>query len=140
MMKKLIICGLFALLLGAIIIAFRQDSPHDEMIRILQKINKQNNNTGNPFNQEAKIAFYDSLLKKPGNSQNQYLLSAKASLLLKAGKEDQSVKIYENLLYHMDFMLGDNMLPDLGIAYMRLGERNNCMLNHNGSSVLPSLL
>lgn len=57
MMKKLIICGLFALLLGAIIIAFRQDSPHDEMIRILQKINKQNNNTGNPFNQEAKIAF-----------------------------------------------------------------------------------
>ncbi|WP_419700885.1 CRTAC1 family protein [Mucilaginibacter sp. NFX135] len=136
MMKKLMICGLVALLLGTIIIAFRQDSPHDEMIRILQKINKQNNNTGHPFNQEAKIAFCDSLLKKSGNSQNQYLLASKASLLLKAGKEEQSVKIYENLLYHMDFMLGDNMLPDLGIAYMRLGERNNCMLNHNGSSCI----
>lgn len=136
MMKRLTTCVLSVLLLGAIIIACRQDSSHDEMIRILQKINKQNYSTGNPFNQEAKIAFYDSLLKKPGNNQNQYLLSAKASLLLKAGKEEQSVKIYEDMLYHMDFMLGDNMLPDLGIAYMRLGERSNCMLNHNGSSCI----
>lgn len=41
MMKKLAICGLFALLIGATIIAFRQDSPHEEMIRILQEINKK---------------------------------------------------------------------------------------------------
>jgi hypothetical protein len=30
----------------------------------------------------------------------------------------------------------DEILPDIAIAYMRLGERSNCMLNHNGSSCI----
>ena len=90
----------------------------------------------NPFNPESKLAHYDSLLHIPGNEQNKYALQAKASLLLKTGGEKESVQIYENLVNRMDFMSIASMMPDIAIAYMRLGERSNCMLNHNGSSCI----
>jgi len=34
----------------------------------------------------------------------------------------------------MDPSVSEQMLPEAAIACMRLGERNNCMLNHTGSS------
>jgi hypothetical protein len=46
------------------------------------------------------------------------------------------VKIYKDLLQRMDFMELSDKMSDIGIAYMRLGERSNCMLNHNGSSCI----
>src|ERR1700743_742151 len=36
----------------------------------------------------------------------------------------------------MDTTEVNGMLPGMAIAYMRLGERTNCMLNHNGSSCI----
>ncbi len=98
-------------------------------------MNKKNYNVENPFNPEVKKAFIDSLLKTAGNTQDYVnLLAVKASLALKVGKEEESVKTYEDLVTKMDVMSVDRMMPDMGIAYMRLGERSNCMLNHNGSS------
>ena len=90
----------------------------------------------NPFNPEAKIAYCDSLVKIPPNDQDSYLLSAQASLLLMAGQEEKSVGIYENIINKLEFMPSDRLLSEVGIAYMRLGERSNCMLNHTGSSCI----
>jgi len=90
----------------------------------------------NPFNPEAKIAYCDSLVKIPPNDQDSYLLSAQASLLLMAGQEEKSVNIYENVINRLEFMPSDRLLSEVGIAYMRLGERSNCMLNHTGSSCI----
>ncbi len=107
------------------------------MVQLLKDLNKRNYNIENPFNPEVKLAHIDSLLKAPGLRYDKTsLLISKASLALKAGKEEEAVKTYEDLVKKMDFMSIDEMMPELGIAYMRLGERSNCMLNHNGSSCI----
>jgi hypothetical protein len=114
----------------------RAPSSHQEMITILQKLDKRNDDIANPFRPQGKIAHCDSLLQMPGNSRNAYTLLAKAPLLLQAGQEQKSVAIYEDIVKRMDSTEVNSMLPGMGIAYMRLGERTNCMLNHTGSSCI----
>lgn len=126
----------FVLLTGLTMLSSRRYSSHDEMVSILEKIKAKNNDISNPFNPNVRIDFCDSVLKKGVTSQNAYLLPLKASLLLRAGQEEESVKAYEYLINQMDFMSIDDILPNVGIAYMRLGERSNCMLNHTGSSCI----
>ncbi|WP_183565230.1 CRTAC1 family protein [Mucilaginibacter sp. SP1R1] len=131
------ITGSILLLLGiSMIISCQSSSSHTEMITILQQLKKRNYSIANPFNQEAKIAYCDSALRVTPPGVNSHLLSSKASMLLKQGQEQKSVDIYEKLMQHIDFMSVDRMMPDIGIAYMRLGERSNCMLNHTGSSCI----
>jgi hypothetical protein len=122
--------------LGFTIIASSQTSSHEDMVQLLQQINRQNIKISNPFNPEAKIAFCDSLLRSDPGMQSNYILGSKAGLLLKKGKEQESVAIYEELIDKMDYMSTTQILPDIAIAYMRLGERSNCMLNHTGSSCI----
>ena len=107
---------------------------HQQMIRILKELQKKNSALANPFNPEVKKAHVDSLLKKHGNEHNPFLLESAASLGLKTGQEQQSVQAYEELIKNADYMSLVRMMPDIAIAYMRLGEKNNCMLNHNGAS------
>jgi len=135
-MKRRTIPGVIILLFGFILITACKKSSHQQMIDILQEVNKRNKTFLNPFSPEVKLAHCDSMLKILGNEHNTYLLNLRAALSLKAGKEEQSVKTYEDLIRGMDFMAIDGMMSDVGIAYMRLGERNNCMLNHNGSSCI----
>jgi hypothetical protein len=52
------------------------------------------------------------------------------------GQEQKAVDIYEKLMKSTNFYTVNDMLPGMGIAYMRLGERTNCMLNHSGSSCI----
>lgn len=113
-----------------------QPSSHEQMVQILKILNKKNHRKSNPFNPEVKAAYLDSLLKIKGNEHDVALLNGKAALILKGGQEEQSVKIYEDLINRVDFMYLDKLMPDLAISYMRLGERNNCILNHNGSSCI----
>jgi hypothetical protein len=133
---KIIIAAV--LLVAFTFIAFHRSSPspHEQMVMILRGLRNRNADISNPFNPENKLAHVDTLLKLPHNSKNVYTLSAKASLLLKAGDEQQSVNIYEDIIHRMDFSALNNMLPNMAIAYMRLGERSNCMLNHTGSSCI----
>jgi len=122
--------------IGFTIIASSPKSSHQEMIELLEQLNKKNTNLANPFNPEVKIAYCDSVVKISPNDQDSYLLSAQASLLLMAGQEEKSVSIYENIINKLEFMPSDRLLSEAGIAYMRLGERSNCMLNHTGSSCI----
>jgi hypothetical protein len=126
--------GFTILLLGFTIVKFYNKSASQEMVGILSDLNKRNYTVANPFNPEVKYAYVDSVLKLPNVGQSTYFLSEKAALALKVGKEEEAVKIYEDLVKQTDFMSIDAMMPNMGIAYMRLGERSNCMLNHNGSS------
>jgi len=133
-----VIISAVALLCITGFIAYRnvEPSPHAQMVDLLRNLEKRNNSMANPFNPETKLSYVDSLLKQPGNSENIYSLGEKAPLLLKEGQEQKAVDIYENLLNKMDFGAVNDMFPNMAIAYMRLGERNNCMLNHTGSSCI----
>ena len=87
--KKKII-GAVALLALAIGITayYRSPSSHQQMVEILQTLRKRNLNTENPFSPEVKWVYIDSMLKRPGNEKNLYLLNLRASLALRSGRED----------------------------------------------------
>jgi len=134
--KKTAVIKLIILLFALSFTASCNRSSHKEMIKILKEESKRNYNPSNPFSPEAKMASLDSVLKTGYDKQNINILSQKAALLIKIGHEQEAVSIYENIIKQMDTTARKALLPDMGIAYMRLGERTNCMLNHNGSSCI----
>ena len=111
-------------------------SPHDQMVQLLQQLNQRNTNPKNPFDAVTKLASVDSMINISYPTVDVEQMGKKASLELQAGHEQQSVNIYEQLLKQPDHMMINHFMPDMAIAYMRLGERTNCMLNHNGSSCI----
>jgi tetratricopeptide (TPR) repeat protein len=133
---KIILTATLLCAFGLIAYRYIEPSSHLQMIQLLRQLEKRNTNMANPFNPESKLAHCDSVLSQPAGSKNIYSLAAKAQLLLKIGKEQESVDIYEDLINRMDFSTVNDMLPNMAIAYMRLGERSNCMLNHTGSSCI----
>jgi VCBS repeat protein/ASPIC/UnbV protein len=132
---------LLLLCLAGIIVSCHHQPPvpttsHEKMIALLKKLNQRNQNILNAFDPDAKLAYCDSLLKAQGDDPDYNLLAIRASLALRLGKEEEAVHNYHELLPKLDFVSADNVMPDVAIAYMRLGERTNCMLNHNGSSCI----
>jgi hypothetical protein len=133
---RIILGGVLMCALGSIAYRYAEPTYHQQMVQLLHQLEKRNTNMANTFNPESKLAHCDSILSLPNAGKNIYLLAAKAQILLKTGREQESVNIYEDLLRQGDFNAINDMLPNMGIAYMRLGERSNCMLNHTRSSCI----
>jgi len=136
--KRNIIIGasLIILLITVGFVASYRESSHQQMVGILETLNKRNYSFSNPFCPDGKLDYCNFALKTEGDNKDINLLNLKAALDLKAGREEESVSTYEELVRRTDFMQIDRIMPDVAIAYMRLGERSNCMLNHNGSSCI----
>ncbi|MXV51172.1 CRTAC1 family protein [Pedobacter sp. HMF7647] len=112
-------------------------NPHKEMVKILADINKRNFSVKNPDSPEAQLLRCDSTIKKTSQRGDlNFLNYVKASLLVKTGQEKQASLIYEDLLDRMNPEVSKQMLPEAAIAYMRVGERSNCMINHSGGSCI----
>ncbi len=110
--------------------------PPANMAVLLQQLKKRNYNPQNIFSSDARLATSDSILKADPQNFNVQLLSQKALLELQEGHEQQAVDIYNKISKLPRYMNPLNVLPDQAVGYMRLGERTNCMLNHNGSSCI----
>jgi tetratricopeptide (TPR) repeat protein len=110
-------------------------SSHKEMVRILTEESKRNYSDLNANCPEAQLANCDSdLLTRTNQGDINFLNYVKASYLVRVGQEQKAVSIYDNLIERMDPMVSQQMLPEAAIAWMRVGERNNCVLNNTGSS------
>jgi len=130
------IIRVIALLLVVCFITSCHRSSHKEMIDILKDVYKRDYNPLNTFSPEAEMASVDSQLSENGNGQSMKLLSIKGIVALKIGHEQEAISAYESMLKNASPSERQDILPDLAIAYMRLGERTNCMLNHTGSSCI----
>ncbi|WP_290304064.1 CRTAC1 family protein [Mucilaginibacter flavus] len=107
-----------------------------KMADLLQQLKKRNYNSQNIFSSDARLASCDSLLKVDSPNYNAQLLSKKALFELQEGHEQQAVDIYTKISRLPRYMNPINVMPDQAVAFMRLGERANCMLGHNGSSCI----
>lgn len=110
------------------------------MIDLLQEEDKLDDNPGNVFSPAAKIRYCDSLLHN--SSDNEVLFKArreKANAILQLGDEKKAINIYQNLL---DGISPGNIeqrhlvMKDLAVAYLRSGERTNCIHNHSAESCI----
>jgi hypothetical protein len=126
-------------LLGSLFDCSRKPSCHDEMIAILQKVKRYTFDERNTFSPAAKLLYMDSLLRLEHTKPDEKLFCEylKANILLELGEEEKAVEILEAIARH-DYYNRFRVLRDLGIAYLRLGERSNCISNHAAAScILP---
>jgi hypothetical protein len=98
----------------------------------------------NPFYPEAQLAFFDSLELTPslGRPRAMAVQLYKSMTLLKLGQEKQAIEILCALVEKADMNNESRLFLEarkqLGLAYVRMGERNNCVLNHSaGSCIFP---
>lgn len=106
-------------------------SSHQQMVDMLRGQQVKYQSFLNSFSPEMQLDYCNNALSQENNNSVP-LLSMKANLLLKVGQEQNSINVYQDVMNRLG--IDNNIMPELAIAYMRLGERSNCMLNHNGSS------
>ena len=114
--------------------------PNQGMIDLLHAADEYDFNPDNVFSPGAKIKFCDSVLN---NSSDKELLMKvlrdKANSFLQLGEEQKAITIFEDLLNkipHGNLEQRQMALKDLAVAYMRLGERTNCIRNHSAESCI----
>ncbi len=111
-----------------------------EMIRLLASVAEKHTDPSNPFSEVAKLRYYDSVLKSsPPFVDSINAEFFKANALLEKGEEQLAIEGFERLISRVpanDKASMDALLRQLAIAYLRLGERVNCIINHSGESCI----
>ena len=143
--RKLLIATIAVVVLGTVCFAYIQrHSALDGPTRLYRAALVPVHTRENPFYPEGQLELYDSLAQEhPGFGRSEMMLHAfRAQILLQMGREKDATTDLENFMQHTE---GDNTDPFyknaekmLSLAYLRLGERSNCISNHmGGSCVFP---
>ncbi len=96
-----------------------------------------------PFDFSARERQLRSALEKADTTERMKHALPHANLLLHAGETEAAIARYEEFDRYLtdnglrlDSMLATQLRTMLGLSYLRLGERENCLLNHNADSCL----
>jgi tetratricopeptide (TPR) repeat protein len=134
---KLVIKNIVPLLL--IVACKSTTSSNKEMVSLLEQVSNQVSVADNPFSPEAQKARLDSLIAVTHEPYELFDLKSSLGLtLLKLGEEQKAIEVYEGLLKTAETGMFDKekVLPQLALAYMRLGEKVNCLHNHSAESCI----
>lgn len=107
------------------------------MINLLSEVARSTCVVTNPFCPEAKLAFYDSIIKNPKSTKSALATYYKAITLLEMGDEQQSIDSFSavlNQVHPKDHETTNMVLQWLAMGNVRLAERTNCVSNHNAQS------
>ncbi len=130
----------FLILMVLIFSCHTKPLPNQEMINLLRDAAKYERDAQNPFCPDATIKFCDSVLEASSDPAEIFQAkNEKAVALLQSGQEQKAIEIYEELLSRIsiaDFDRRHQVMKDLAISYMRLGERTNCIHNHGAESCI----
>lgn len=113
-------------------------SCHDEMIALLRETHAETAKAANNFSPEAKLPYMDSLLARPHTTLDEarFCNLLKANILLELGREREAIGILEVLVKQVKVGEPPRVLKTLGVAYMRQGERANCIAKHASESCI----
>lgn len=137
MRRNLLTCLLLTIMLS-VLVACNSSNPNDGMVQLLEQVKAKEYVYGNFFFPPTTIKYCDSVLKAPfGYLSEKELNFTKGAALLQLGDEKSAINILEYQLRKTP----DNdreqrvlIMKELAIAYMRLGERTNCLHNHTAQS------
>ncbi|CAN5479822.1 hypothetical protein BH09BAC3_BH09BAC3_34820 [soil metagenome] len=128
------------LLMCGIISCKPKPSGTEQMVTILKKIHDDSRIYTNTLYPEAGLIYVDSVLAVGQNPDEQLRFKyLRAKLLTALGKEDQAIIQFDDLIKgdQNDYKRAA-IWKDLAIAYLRKGERTNCISNHAAEScILP---
>jgi tetratricopeptide (TPR) repeat protein len=115
-------------------------NPNDKMVKILDARKKMYNVKDNAFASKTEVAYYDSIIKSSDEGFFKLFNEInKGNALLKLGKEAEAVATLESAIERkkkIDGKENPQSLKFLAIAYMRLGEKQNCVNYHNPESCI----
>lgn len=140
MKPKILSVIISALILFVMQSCSQRPTCHEEMVDILKRFNVTSNEPKNQWYPQAGLGYMDSLLTLPHStaSQIRYCQYLKANLLLQLGQEDEAIGIFESLALDDSAYQREVVWKDLAVAYLRQGERMNCITNHGAEScILP---
>ncbi|MCW5910310.1 MAG: CRTAC1 family protein [Cyclobacteriaceae bacterium] len=111
---------------------------HEDMIALLWQAKTAGESPHNIFSAVAKLPYMDSLLAVPHSTHGQivYCKFLKAHILMELGREDEAIVLYEEVVGQTNTVQSNLILRDLAIAYLRKGERENCIAGHEAESCL----
>lgn len=120
-----------------------EEASHAYMLQLLEQTAERSATHANMFANQSRIAYYDSLLRQQADNPN-YLYN-KAVDLLHHGDSREAAELFAQLLdIKEEGKLYGFLSPDmitglehqLALAYLRLGEQENCIINHTSASCL----
>ncbi len=115
-------------------------SSHKEMIELLKEHRQQYYDFDNYYASQPQVLHYDSLIRSTNSEQDKMLYTFnKCYALLALGKEDEAIPLLEEQVtkINREGIRGMNKLKvQLALAYLRSGERVNCILNHTGETCI----
>jgi tetratricopeptide (TPR) repeat protein len=113
--------------------------PNQGMIDLLKEAQRNFQNPENVFSPEAVVKYTDSIIQHSSDDDAiTKALNRKANALLELGEEQKAIDIFQDLLGKTkgNLDLRQSILKDMAISYLRLGERMNCINNHNAASCI----
>lgn len=119
---------------------------HNKMVRLLDSLDNTANPRVNYHMNSERAAYYKQLVSEAKEPSKHVELSFQYALqLMYAAKIDQSIAVLTALLeqYNINpYAVKPNLRPlieYLGIAYLRKGELDNCVVNHVSTSCIVPL-
>ena len=114
--------------------------PNQAMIALLKGADEKYKSPDNLFCPKALVKLCDSVLENTSDPNMQMqALGKKANAVLQLGEEQNAIDMLTDLLDKTSRGNLDQrqvILKNMAIAYMRLGERTNCIHNHNAESCI----
>ncbi len=115
-----------------------------EMIDSLRAVYNRTQFFNNPYSTAENVAVLEQMIEKAkasGRSLETQFYIQYAFKLLEAGRTEEAIAIFQKIKKDFDrfkTLTGDSktMYETLAIAYMRLGEQQNCILNHSDESCI----
>ena len=112
-----------------------------KMIKNLEYVRNSITHPANVYAADAKLNYLESQISQAKDPKMKTeLLTKKAAVLLEAGKEAESVALYDQLIAEAgsDKAAVRALRPFLGMACLRLAERSNCINSHSdGACIMP---
>jgi hypothetical protein len=140
-MRKIAGIG-FILFHSLIISCVKENASHEKMLNILEQSRVAYIRFDNYYASEAHVRYYDSLISTSSSAQDKMFFTySKARALIALGLEDEAVEILKPQVQkiNVEKIQGmDRMKVLLALAYLRGGERANCIRNHSAETcILP---
>src|SRR6188768_442235 len=120
----------------------REETSPNEMLKILKQLQSTYQHFDNFYASEAHVRYYDSLINNSNSAQDKMFFTySKARALIALGLEDEAVDILEPQMQKIiaeNIQGMDRIKVLLALAYLRGGERMNCIRNHSAETcILP---
>ena len=135
-LKAVIIIGLISSLWSC----NSKPSSHEEMIQLLKKQRDGYFRVDNYYASAPQLEYYDSIIRSTSSRQDKMIFTYnKCYALIALGREQEAIELLEEQVARIDSagIKGmDKLKVQLALAYLRAGERTNCVMNHTAETCI----